>query len=203
MRAANLNPRQEPPGNAPARYVHQRHSVNAPRRAIHFHTAACPAPASNEFFRPPIHLVRKNQINRRPNGCHAPPPSAPVSLRPIFWVSASSQLAGRGGDPDLEIGGRLRAERVAVDFRALRPGGRAGRGVLDKCEPVRSGPRCSAREQFSEIIRPRHACSEVARVPGASDPGKQAVVPPRPVERVGGEAQQDRLDDRGVVEDCR
>src|ERR1700729_2040446 len=64
----------------------------------------------------------------------------PGELGLIFRVSASSQLAPRGRNPDLEIG-RLPAERVAVDGRALRSGGRARGGVLDEREPVRSRPR--------------------------------------------------------------
>jgi hypothetical protein len=34
-------------------------------------------------------------------------------------MSSSFQLPNRGGDPDLEIGCGLAAERVVVDFRAL------------------------------------------------------------------------------------
>jgi hypothetical protein len=58
-------------------------------------------------------------------------------LRAVFGVSSSSQLAGRCGDPDLEIGCWRQAECVTVDFRALWSGCRARRGVLDQCEPVR------------------------------------------------------------------
>jgi hypothetical protein len=115
----------------------------------------------------------------------------------------SSQLAGRCGEPYLEIGCWRQAERVAVDFRALWPGCRACRGVLDQCEAVWGWAWCGTGKQFSEIMGLRNACSQVARVPGACGPGEQAAVPPGLAERTGGEAQQDRLDDRGVVEDCR
>jgi hypothetical protein len=124
-------------------------------------------------------------------------------LRVVFGVSSSSQLACRCGDPDLEVGCWRQAECVAVDFRALWSGCRARRGVLDQCEAVWSWARCGACKQFSEIMGSRHACSQVTRVPGAGGPGEQAAVPLGLVERVRGEAQQDRLDDRGVVEDCR
>ena len=97
-------------------------------------------------------------------------------LWPIFGVSSSSQLAGRCGDPDLEIGCRLRVARVAVDHRALWPGRRARRGVLNQREPVRGWPWCAACEQFSEIMGLRHACSQVPRVPGGRGPGKRAAV---------------------------
>src|SRR5580693_1590073 len=116
-------------------------------------------------------------------------------LRLVFWVSSSSQLTGRRGDPDLEIGCWRRAELVTIDFRALWSGRRARRGVLDQCEPVRGRPWCAAREQFSEITGLRHARSQVARVPGAYGASEQAAVPRGLVERVGGEAQQDRLND--------
>ena len=128
----------------------------------------------------------------------------PVAVSwPVFGVSLSSQLPGSCGDLDLEVGCRPGTESVAVDLRALWPGGRARGSVLDQCEPVGGWPRCAAGEQFTELMGLRRAGSEVTRLPGGCGPGEQAVVPLGLVKRVGGEAQQDRLDDRGVVEDCR
>src|SRR5277367_4447871 len=57
-------------------------------------------------------------------------------LRLILGVSSSSQLAGGGGDLDLEIGGGLRDARIAVDHRALWSGRRARCGVVDQGESV-------------------------------------------------------------------
>jgi hypothetical protein len=69
-----------------------------------------------------------------------------------------------------EIGRWLAAERVPVDWRALRSGCRARRGVLDQRVPDRSWPRHGAGEQCSEIMGVRHARSEVARTPGGLSP---------------------------------
>jgi hypothetical protein len=64
----------------------------------------------------------------------------------------SSQLAGRCGEPYLEIGCWRQAERVAVDFRALWPGCRACRGVLDQCEAVRLGWLSAPGAKRSRIV---------------------------------------------------
>jgi hypothetical protein len=126
-----------------------------------------------------------------------------LSLGTVFGVSSSSQLTGGRGDLDLKIGCWRQADHVAVDFHALRSCCGAGRSVLNHREPVGCGPRGGARQQFSKVVGLRHPSSEVVRAPRACGPGEHAAVPFRPVKRVGSEAQQDRLDDRGVVENRR
>ena len=79
-----------------------------------------------------------------------------VDLWPVCRVPSSSQLAHRCGYADLEIGRWLAAERVPVDWRALRSGCRARRGVLNQRVPGRSWPWRSACEQFSEIMGVRY-----------------------------------------------
>jgi PucR C-terminal helix-turn-helix domain/GGDEF-like domain len=96
----------------------------------------------------------------------------PRPLRPAFGMAPFSQLARRRGDPHLEVGRRPRAERVAANLRALRPGCRARRGVPDQGVPAWRRPGCGAREQSAEIMGLRHASSQVARVPGARGPGE-------------------------------
>jgi len=63
-----------------------------------------------------------------------------VDLRPVRRVPASSQLAYRRGDAELEICRWVEDEGVPDDWLASRSGCRARRGVVDQCVPGRSWP---------------------------------------------------------------
>jgi hypothetical protein len=124
-----------------------------------------------------------------------------VDLRPVRRVPLSSQFVYRCGDADLEIGGWVAAEGVPVDRRASHSGGRACCGVVDQGVPGWGWPWRGAGEQVSQVVGVCDPCSHGMRAPDARDPGEQPVMPPGAGERVGAEPPQDRLDDRGVIQD--
>jgi hypothetical protein len=177
--------------------LHRWPTARGTVRPAQYRGALCPWPRQG-------HHIAALRIFRAPGATAGMTRTLPRWIYGRFaWVPSSSQLACRCGDADLEIGRWLAAERVPVDWRALRSGCRARRGVVDQRVAGRSGPWRGAGEQFSEIIGVRHACSQVARVPGACGPREQPVMPIGLVECVGTEPQQNRLDDRCVIEKRR
>lgn len=114
-------------------------------------------------------------------------------------MSESSKLATRGDNADLEVGRRRALEPLLVDLAGLRSCCGPFRGPIDERRLRR---RCSRRgmgEEFPEIVGLCHAHSHVARGPQALE-RRPRLVSGRLSERVGAEAQQNRLDDRRVVE---
>ena len=115
-------------------------------------------------------------------------------------MSAASQHVSRSGDVLLPV-----CRRLGIGFMFTGGGcpGLFGRPGCGACyQPVVGwrGAWRGACQKFSQVVGVRDACSHVARMTG-SEPGGQAF-PAISVFEVGGaKAQQDRLDDRCVIEE--
>jgi hypothetical protein len=109
-------------------------------------------------------------------------------------MSAASEQVSRCGDVLLPV-----CRRLGIGFM-FSGGGCPGRGA--RYQPVVGwrGAWRGACQKFSQVVRVRDACSQVARMAG-SEPGGQALAAISVLEVGGAEAQQDRLDDRCVIEE--
>src|SRR5437667_10064597 len=109
-------------------------------------------------------------------------------------MSAASEQVSRSGDVPLPV-----CRRLGIGFR-FTGGGCPGRGGCYQPVVDWGGAWRGACQKFSQVVGVCDACSQVARMAG-SEPGRQALPAISVVEVGGAEAQQDRLDDRCVIEE--
>src|SRR6476646_1332851 len=118
------------------------------------------------------------------------------------WQSLASQLAGCERDTDLQLGQRRRPTGRGADERCLDLLCLAGRGFLDEGIPAGGGSRRRFGQQLAEIVGKRCSLAHVVRV-AAVEPSQHAgKVRAVVLEiRFAAKAEEDRLDDRRVVEE--
>jgi hypothetical protein len=114
-------------------------------------------------------------------------------------MSAASQQAGRGSDVLLQV-----RRWLPVGFMFIGGGRRclfrrAGFGGRYQLVVRWRGSWRGVGEELSQVAGVRNACSQVVRMAGAK-PGGQALPVTSVLEVGGAKPQQDRLDDRCVIE---
>jgi hypothetical protein len=114
------------------------------------------------------------------------------------WVPAPVQLVSCRDDAPLEVCGRL-----VVGFGGIGGGLFRGsrRGCVDQCLMGWRWSWCCCCQKLSEMVGVDHTRARVLGLATAGSrrpPSSRLVI----VESVGAEAQEGRLHDRGVIEDC-
>src|SRR2546430_16802394 len=115
-------------------------------------------------------------------------------------MSAASQQVSRSGDVLLPVCRRLRIGFMVTGSGCPGLFGCPGRGACYQPVVGWRGAWRGACQKFSQVVGVRDACSHVVRMAGF-EPGGQALPAISVVEVGGVAAQQDRLDDRYLIEE--